>query len=83
MVAGLSVNTKRGLSGSYSVSPTGVVNVFSESFTFPIVLSNDPLASCRITKSIGFLGTAHWVFSFFLTTISHPFCDTVIFSPND
>ena len=46
-----------------------------------MVFLNDPLASCKITKSTGFLGRRQLIFSVFSILREHPFCVIFVFPP--
>ena len=81
VVSGLSVLTKRGLFSSYSSSVTKVVNVLRAFLTLGIVSLKDPLASCKITKSIGFLGRLQRISSFVSILRLHPLCVIFVLFP--
>ena len=81
VVSGLSVLTKRGLFSSYSSSVTKVVNVLRAFLTLGIVSLKDPLASCKITKSIGFLGRRQLISSVVSILRLHPLCVIFVLFP--
>ena len=81
VVSGLSVLTKRGLFSSYSSSVTKVVNVLRAFLTLGIVSLKDPLASCKITKSIGFLGRCQLISSVVSILRLHPLCVIFVLFP--